>query len=47
LRAVALTGFSGDTHAAEALAAGFDVHVPKPVDPAMFATVVAMLARRS
>jgi CheY-like chemotaxis protein len=47
LRAVALTGFSGDTHAAEALAAGFDVHVPKPVDPAMFATVVAMLAGRT
>jgi CheY-like chemotaxis protein len=46
-RAVALTGFSGDRHATEVLAAGFDVHVPKPVDPAMFATIVAMLARRS
>ena len=47
LRAAALTGFTGDEHAAEILAAGFDVHVPKPVDPEMLATVVGMLAHRA
>ncbi|HEU0006234.1 MAG TPA: hypothetical protein VFS12_09620 [Terriglobia bacterium] len=35
------TGF-----AEQALAAGFDTHVSKPVEPAELVTVVASLARR-
>ena len=46
VRVVALTGFTDEAHGVEALASGFDVHVPKPFDPLTFATVVAMLAGR-
>ena len=44
--AVALTAYSQEEDRQRALAAGFDVHVPKPVDPARLVTVVADVARR-
>ncbi|HEX3177560.1 MAG TPA: GAF domain-containing protein [Methylomirabilota bacterium] len=44
--AVALTAYGRAKDRARALAAGFQVHVPKPVDPADLVDVVARLARR-
>ena len=45
VRAIALTAYArgDDEHAA--LSAGFDRHVPKPVDPALLARVVATVSR--
>lgn len=43
--AAACSGFSGQEYTAEALESGFDVHVRKPIEPLMLATVVEMLAR--
>jgi CheY-like chemotaxis protein len=31
---IAVTGYGGESHRREALAAGFDTHLPKPVDTA-------------
>ncbi|HWL73092.1 MAG TPA: response regulator, partial [Burkholderiaceae bacterium] len=47
LPAVALTAFvqKGDTHLA--LSAGFQVHLPKPVDPHELTVVIARLAPRT
>lgn len=42
--AVALTAFTGAEHRARALAAGFTVHLPKPVDPDRLIEVVSQLA---
>jgi PAS domain S-box-containing protein len=44
--AVALTAYARPEDQARALAAGFQVHLPKPVDPNVLATVVARAARR-
>src|SRR5438045_5422580 len=44
--AVALTAFARADDRARALAAGFAVHVPKPVEPAALVEVVARLAAR-
>jgi signal transduction histidine kinase len=44
--AVALTAYSGDDDRERALAAGFDVHMAKPVDPAKLVEVVAGMAGR-
>jgi PAS domain S-box-containing protein len=44
--AVALTAHARTEDRMQALAAGFDTHVPKPVEPAELVTVVASLARR-
>jgi CheY-like chemotaxis protein len=46
LRAVALTGHAAARDRTRVLAAGFKMHVPKPVDPAELLTVVASLAVR-
>jgi CheY-like chemotaxis protein len=43
--AVALTAFAGEDDRAKALAAGYDKHVGKPVDPVVLVTVVSGLAR--
>jgi|GEM_PF-865572 len=43
---VALTAYGGMQERIRALDAGFDMHVPKPVDPAELRTVVGRLARR-
>ncbi len=45
--AVALTAFARKEDAQRAFAAGFQVHVPKPVEPAHLATVVANLGGRT
>ncbi|MEH2068436.1 MAG: chemotaxis protein CheB [Nostoc sp.] len=41
--AVALTAHAGDNEGAEALSAGFQVHLPKPVEPSRLVLVVASL----
>ena len=42
--AAALTAYAGPADCARALAAGFQLHVAKPVDPAELAAAVAALA---
>jgi signal transduction histidine kinase len=44
LPAVALTGFARAEDRARSLAAGFQAHIPKPVDPAELAAAIATLA---
>jgi DNA-binding response OmpR family regulator len=44
---VALTAHAGTEQRIQALSAGFQIHVPKPVQPAELVAVVANLARRS
>ncbi|HYY95333.1 MAG TPA: response regulator, partial [Pyrinomonadaceae bacterium] len=44
--ALALTGYAAPKDAEAALAAGFDAHVPKPVEPSALAEQVARLLRR-
>ena len=46
LPAIALTAYARAADRATALAAGFDAHVPKPVDPAELPRVVASLCNR-
>ncbi|MDQ3069121.1 MAG: response regulator [Acidobacteriota bacterium] len=46
LPAAALTAFVAPTDRGKALLAGFDTHVPKPVDPAELTAVIAALAGR-
>jgi CheY-like chemotaxis protein len=46
LPAVALTAYARPEDRARALAVGFQVHVPKPVEPAELVEVVARLAGR-
>jgi len=41
--AIALTGYASQKDVAAAIAAGFDLHLPKPVDPGELATAVAGL----
>jgi CheY-like chemotaxis protein len=43
--AVALTGYARAEDRVRVLAAGFQAHVPKPVEPAELATVIADMAR--
>jgi CheY-like chemotaxis protein len=47
LPAVALTAHARVEDRLAALMAGFDVHVPKPVEPAELTTVIAALVRRT
>jgi len=47
LPAVALTAFVQKDDAHLALLAGFQVHLPKPVDPQELTSVIARLARRA
>jgi PAS domain S-box-containing protein len=46
LPAVALTAFANKGHEDSALLSGFQIHVPKPVDPDRLIAVVASLTRR-
>ena len=45
LPAIALTGYARAEDRARVLAAGFQVHVPKPLDPAELVAAIAALAR--
>ncbi|MCK6587946.1 MAG: response regulator [Polyangiaceae bacterium] len=45
--AIALTTYAREEDRRKALAAGFEVHVPKPVDPAQLVDVVARITGRS
>lgn len=45
LPALALTAYAGAEERMRILAGGFDMHIPKPVEPAELATAVAKLAR--
>ncbi|HYH84398.1 MAG TPA: ATP-binding protein [Pyrinomonadaceae bacterium] len=42
--AIALTAYAGDADRARSLEAGFQLHVPKPIDPASLVAIVAELA---
>jgi len=46
LLAIALTAYAGEAERVQALEAGFQMHVSKPVDPFELAAVVASLAAR-
>ncbi len=43
LPAVALTAYASEQDRDRAIAAGYDEHLPKPIDPALFAAVLARL----
>ena len=45
LPAIALTAYASRQDAAKAIAAGFDAHVAKPVQPGTLGNVVARLMR--
>jgi hypothetical protein len=45
--AVALTAFAKTEDRIRALSSGFQMHVPKPIDPAELATVLASVVRRT
>jgi signal transduction histidine kinase len=45
LPSLALTGYARREDADKAYAAGFDVHLPKPVDPTVLVTVLAAMTR--
>jgi CheY-like chemotaxis protein len=47
LPAVALTAYARTEDRVKALLAGFQTHVPKPVEPAELVTVIASLAQRA
>jgi signal transduction histidine kinase/ActR/RegA family two-component response regulator len=44
MKAVAVTALAGEQDQRQALRAGFDVHIPKPIEPACLVEVAAMLA---
>ena len=45
LPAIALTGYAGDEERSRALGAGFQAHVPKPLDPAKLTAAITRVAR--
>jgi PAS domain S-box-containing protein len=45
--AIALTAFAQDTYRLQALAAGYDQHIPKPVEPSELVCAVAKLSAES
>jgi len=45
--AIALTGYASSKDAKSALAAGFDAHVSKPVDPSELLKVITQLIQKS
>jgi hypothetical protein len=45
--AVALTAYGRTQDRMASLTAGYNMHVPKPVDPAEFTTIVASLVART
>jgi CheY-like chemotaxis protein len=45
--AIALSGYASNKDAKSALAAGFDAHVSKPVDPAELLRLINQLVKKS
>jgi PAS domain S-box-containing protein len=45
--AIALTAYAGELNQQQALAAGFQMHMPKPVDPEALVQAIACLRRRN
>ena len=45
VHAIAVTGYASARDEAEVLRAGYDVHLPKPVDPEVLATTIARVIR--
>jgi CheY-like chemotaxis protein len=45
--AIALTAYAGEINYQQAIAAGFQRHISKPVEPAELVAVVTSLAKRS
>ena len=45
--AAALTAYAGVEDRMRAIQAGFQLHLPKPIEPAELATVVASLVKRN
>src|ERR687886_104173 len=46
IRAIALTAYAGETNQQQALAAGFQSHLPKPVEPEMLVQTIEQLLHR-
>jgi len=44
--AIALTAYAGEIDQRQAIAAGFQKHIPKPADPVELAEAIAQLLRR-
>jgi CheY-like chemotaxis protein len=44
--AIALTAYAREDDRARCIRAGFNVHLPKPVDPAQLVASIARLARK-
>jgi len=47
IRAVALTAYAGDHYRAQALAAGYDAYIAKPVEPAKLTSILIELVPHS
>jgi CheY-like chemotaxis protein len=47
IRAIALTAYAGEINYQQALSAGFQRHISKPVEPAKLIEVIANLVRQS
>ena len=47
IRAIALTAYAGEINYQQAIAAGFQSHISKPVEPAELVSVITSLAKRS
>ena len=41
IRAIALTAYAGEIDQQQALAAGFQLHIPKPIDPEVLIEAIA------
>jgi CheY-like chemotaxis protein len=46
IRAIALTAYAGEINQQQALAAGFQMHLSKPVEPAELVKAIVTLVRR-
>jgi CheY-like chemotaxis protein len=46
IRAIALTAYAGETNQQQALAAGFQRHLPKPVEPETLVQTIEQLLHR-
>ncbi|WP_414580838.1 PAS domain S-box protein [Scytonema sp. PCC 10023] len=47
IRAIALTAYAGEIDQQQALAAGFQLHIPKPIDPEVLIEAIAQMSTHS